>query len=50
MKRLVVLLLLPLFLFGYIAMCRKKDIRDAQTYIQKNLQPNLRGYGKDLAE
>lgn len=50
MKAFACMLLLSLVIGACVAFCYRRDIQDFQSYTKQNLQPNLRGYGHDLAE
>lgn len=50
MKAFAIFMILSLLFGSCVAFCYREEIDDFQTYTRQNLQPNLRGYGHDLAE
>lgn len=49
MRGLAIILLLSIVIGSCVTFCYRDDIADFQAYTKKNLQPDLRGYGDDLA-
>jgi hypothetical protein len=49
MKAFVIMFLLSLGIATCAALYYRQDVIDFQAYTRKNLLPNLRGYGNDIA-